>query len=70
MGSKMKELTIGSHTLASREVAEMVGKEHKNILVDIRGYAVNMNNSNGLKIQPVDFKTHVQNKPGNGTRSK
>ena len=25
-------------TLDSREVAEMVGKQHKNLLADVRGY--------------------------------
>lgn len=39
-------------TLDSREVAEMVGKQHKNLLADIRGY---MSELNQLKIQPVEF---------------
>ena len=36
----------------SREVAEMVGKMHKNLLSDIRGY---VNELGQLKIQPSDF---------------
>jgi Rha family phage regulatory protein len=38
--------------LDSREVAGMVGKRHKNLLSDIRGYVEELNE---LKIQPVDF---------------
>lgn len=39
-------------TLDSREVAEMVGKQHKNLLADVRGY---MKELGELKIQPTDF---------------
>lgn len=39
-------------TLDSREVAEMVGKQHKNLLADIRGYVKELGE---LKIQPTDF---------------
>lgn len=50
-------------TLDSREVAEMVGKTHANLLKDIRGYIeqlAEVKNHSGselgeLKIQPVDF---------------
>ena len=38
--------------LDSREVAEMTGKQHKNLLADIRGY---VNELGELKIQPTDF---------------
>lgn len=38
--------------LDSREVAEMVGKEHKNIIRDIRGYVSELGE---LKIEPTDF---------------
>lgn len=38
--------------LNSREVAEMVEKQHKNLLSDIRGYVDELA---GLKIQPSDF---------------
>lgn len=41
-------------TLDSREVAEMVGKKHKNLLADIRGYVEELGE---LKIQPSDFFT-------------
>lgn len=39
-------------TITSIEVAEMVGKDHKNILRDIRNYASELNQ---LNIEPVDF---------------
>lgn len=57
-------------TLDSREVAEMLGKEHKNLLADIRGYMEelsllsfqesdsllkNVGSDSRLKIQPSDF---------------
>lgn len=38
--------------LDSREVAEMVGKEHKNIIRDIRGYLVEFSQ---LNFEPSDF---------------
>lgn len=41
-------------TLTSMEVAEMVGKDHKNILRDIRGYNEELCQ---LKIEPSDFFT-------------
>lgn len=40
--------------LDSREVAEMVGKKHKNLLADIRVYVSELGE---LKIQPTDFFT-------------
>ena len=47
-------------TLDSREVAKMVGKDHKNLIRDIRSYIEQINESNSrldnrLKIEPVDF---------------
>ena len=39
-------------TLDSREVAEMVGKEHKNLMRDIRSYVEELGQ---LKIEPSDF---------------
>lgn len=39
-------------TLTSMEVAEMIGKEHKNLIRDIRIYVSELNQ---LKIEPVDF---------------
>lgn len=39
-------------TLTSMEVAEMVGKQHKNLLADVRGYVKELGE---LKIQPTDF---------------
>ena len=48
-------LAIKNYTLDSREVAEMVGKEHKNLLADIRGYITNMGNSTELKSQLSEF---------------
>jgi len=55
----MQELTIikqnGSAYIDSREVAEVIGKVHKNLLRDIAGYIDHMMKINGLKIEPVDF---------------
>lgn len=47
-------LNVGNNvqTIVSMEVAEMVGKQHKNLLADIRNYVAELNQ---LKIQPVDF---------------
>ncbi|WP_181995762.1 Rha family transcriptional regulator [Clostridium sp. AM58-1XD] len=48
-------------TLDSREVAEMVGKEHKNLVRDIRSYVEelsflkNKESDSRLKIEPSDF---------------
>ena len=39
-------------TVSSIEVAEMVGKQHKNLLADVRGYVEELGE---LKIQPTDF---------------
>ena len=39
-------------TLDSREVAEMVGKQPKNLLEDVQGYVKELGE---LKIQPTDF---------------
>lgn len=50
----MKMLQSKNLTLDSREVARMVGKEHKNVLADIRTYVAYME-SDGLKSQPNDF---------------
>ena len=50
-------------TLDSREVAEMVGKQHKNLLADVRGYVEELNE---LKIQPVDFFREVTYKDAKG----
>ena len=49
--------------LDSREVAEMTGKQHKNLLADIRGYVKELDE---LKIQPVDFFQEATYKGGNG----
>lgn len=39
-------------TISSLEVAEMVGKEHKNLMRDVRSYADELGQ---LKIEPSDF---------------
>lgn len=39
----------------SRDVARMVGKQHKNLLRDIDSYIETMRNSAELKIEPSDF---------------
>ena len=51
----MKKTIVSNYTLDSREVVEMVEKEHKNLLRDIAGYIVNMQDSTELKFQPSDF---------------
>ena len=50
-------------TISSIEVAEMVGKLHKNIVRDIRGYMEEMNQ---LKIEPVEFFHESTYKDGKG----
>jgi len=49
----MNELRIPG-TLESREVAKMIGKEHKNLLANIRTYIQYMEGGQ-LRIQPSDF---------------
>ena len=44
-----------STAIESREVAQMVGKEHKNLLQDIRNYIGYLEEDNELNFQPVDF---------------
>lgn len=44
-----------AETLDSREVAEMVEKQHKNLLRDINGYIENMKQGTELKIEPSEF---------------
>ena len=50
-------------TLDSREVAEMVGKKHYNLMRDIKGYAEELNE---LKIEAVDFFKENTYKDGKG----
>lgn len=45
----------GVEVVDSREVAEMIGKEHRNLIRDIRGYVEIIENSTELKIEPSDF---------------
>lgn len=55
----MEELQVINHNnvdvIDSREVAEMIGKEHRNLIRDIRGYVEIIENSTELKIEPSDF---------------
>ena len=55
----MNELKIikqnGSAYIDSREVAEAIGKQHKNLLRDIAGYISIMEKIGKLKIEPTDF---------------
>ena len=44
-----------AETLDSREVAEMVGKQHKHLLRDINGYIENMKQGTEPKIEPSEF---------------
>lgn len=53
----MREITLRNEngqvaTITSLEVAEMVGKEHKNLMRDVRSYAKELGE---LKIEPSDF---------------
>ncbi len=48
----MNELQIKNHSIDSREVAEMVEKQHKNLLADIRNYNEFLTGSN---VSPLDF---------------
>ncbi len=48
-------LVNGAEVIDSREVAEMIGKNHKDLLRDIRGYVEIMDNFNGRNFAPVDF---------------
>ena len=43
------------YAIESREVAQMVNKDHKNLLADIRGYIQILVNSGKLNFQPSDF---------------
>lgn len=47
----------------SLEVAEMVEKEHKNLMRDVRNYVAELNQ---LKIEPVDFFQESKYKDGKG----
>lgn len=53
----MKEL-IGSieQTMSSREIAELTGKEHKNVLRDCENLNANYEKLSLLKIEPCDYK--------------
>lgn len=60
-------MTRIEQTISSIEVAEMVGKLHKNIVRDIRKYIGEMNE---LKIEPVEFfheSTYKDGKRGNAS---
>lgn len=50
----------------SREVAELVGKRHDNLIADIRGYIKAMEKSIDLKIQVNDFFIQSTYKDGRG----
>ena len=52
MDELMNMMNTTENYIESREVAEMVGKQHKNLLSDIRGYITEFAK---LKIQPGDF---------------
>ena len=55
----MTNLTVikqnGGAYLDSRDVAVLIGKQHKNLLRDIAGYIGHMGKSTELKIEPSDF---------------
>jgi len=56
---QINELTLIKHGdtayIDSREVAEIIGKSHKNLIRDIRGYIETMRQFGKLKIEPTDF---------------
>lgn len=52
-----------SRNISSLEVAEMVGRDHKNVLQDIRGVIAHLDE---LKIQPVNYFVESSYKGGNG----
>ena len=67
----MNKIDISSYTLDSREVADMVGKMHKNLLSDIRRYIANMEKLTGLEFQVYDFfieSTYTDAKGGSRPR--
>jgi len=45
----------GGKCIDSREVAEFIGKNHKNLLRDIRGYISIIGRANGLNLAPIKF---------------
>ncbi len=55
----MSNLTIinqdGKFLVDSRQVADMTGKEHKDLLRDIRGYSSHMENAGERNFAPSDF---------------
>ena len=51
----LNELAIRNYTLDSREVAEMVGKRHSDLLRDIETFIKYMGESNERKVASVDF---------------
>ena len=55
------ELTLiqrgSNHYIDSREVAELIGKRHDNLIRDIEGYLKTLEKSNALKIEGVRFFT-------------
>jgi Rha family phage regulatory protein len=57
--TQMNELTIikrnGGAYIDSRQVAEYIGKDHRNLLRDIRGYCEIIEKSNELKIERISF---------------
>lgn len=76
----IKDLTITNHngTLVtdSREVAEMIGKNHKELLRDIRGYieiieknAENLMTQQSAKLRSANFFLESSYKTDDGSRS-
>ena len=65
----MNELTLikrgDAAYIDSREVADAIGKQHKNLLRDIAVYSEHLQNSNRLNFEPVNFfvaSTYVDSK--------
>lgn len=55
--NNMYDVSNPQKTLTSMEVAEMIGKTHKNLLRDIRNYITQIDTtSNGFNLAPVNSK--------------
>ena len=54
----MKDLTVATSTMSSREIAELCGKEHKNVMADIRSMCESLN------IQSAEFSADYKDDKG------
>ncbi len=54
----MRDLTVATSTMSSREIAELCGKEHKNVMADIRSMC------ESLSIQSAEFSADYKDDKG------